>query len=585
MARPAGSASPPDHEPDARPDERVPAEQDRDRGGRRRRGQVPQPRVGDAVGEQQVRGEPVLGRRPGRLLGTEPVGQQHPRVDRAPRHRGGRGGRRARPARRARGACRGPRRPGAGRARASAGRAPRRARACARPCGAPAIGPWRAEVRPATISSASGSATTRRIASTRSETGPKSMSVGIGRPGLVSARRSGRGRAGRRCRPRAATAGAGRRPRTRRPRRASGAGRCRRRGPGRPRASRPRGRSRRRRPSSGCWRGPGDRRTAATATNSRRSAAVARGIAPEPEDDEAGRAIGTDQVAETPSERCIVGRPGDDPDIVRPGGLEPDPVALGERSPARRRPSARCGPAAGPGSGCRIRTATGRIERESSRRRRRSRDRARIAASVPTSASARTSAMPRRPSTAPVRVAGRPVRGTGSGASRGSTRPRRSASRTSPSSATRSSRSTSRPAPIRRPARRTSSPRSRTSSARSVASARERWGPRELDLDLLVFGRARLAIERPPEARSIEAESDPAKAAKLLEVPHPEARRAALRPGAPGRPRARPRAHRAGARPSRRRGAGRPRSRVRTPSARSASGTHRRGRWRARQPR
>ena len=54
---------------------------------------------------------------------------------------------------------------------------------------------------------------------------------------------------------------------------------------------------------------------------------------------------------------------------------------------------------------------------------------------------------------------------------------------------------------------------------------RERWGPRELDLDLLVFGRARLAIERPPEARSIEARSDPAKAAKLLEVPHPEARR------------------------------------------------------------
>lgn len=35
---------------------------------------------------------------------------------------------------------------------------------------------------------------------------------------------------------------------------------------------------------------------------------------------------------------------------------------------------------------------------------------------------------------------------------------------------------------------------------------RRRWGPRELDLDLLVFGRARLAIERPPEARSIDAE-------------------------------------------------------------------------------
>ena len=53
---------------------------------------------------------------------------------------------------------------------------------------------------------------------------------------------------------------------------------------------------------------------------------------------------------------------------------------------------------------------------------------------------------------------------------------------------------------------------------------RERWGPRELDLDLLVFGRARLAIERPLEARSLDADINPAKAAKLLEVPHPEAR-------------------------------------------------------------
>ena len=49
---------------------------------------------------------------------------------------------------------------------------------------------------------------------------------------------------------------------------------------------------------------------------------------------------------------------------------------------------------------------------------------------------------------------------------------------------------------------------------------RGRWGPRELDLDLLVFGRARIAVERPAAARSIDAELDPAKAAKLLEVPH-----------------------------------------------------------------
>jgi 2-amino-4-hydroxy-6-hydroxymethyldihydropteridine diphosphokinase len=52
---------------------------------------------------------------------------------------------------------------------------------------------------------------------------------------------------------------------------------------------------------------------------------------------------------------------------------------------------------------------------------------------------------------------------------------------------------------------------------------RRRWGPRELDLDLLVFGRARLAIDRAPEARSVEAESDPATAARLLEVPHRDA--------------------------------------------------------------
>jgi 2-amino-4-hydroxy-6-hydroxymethyldihydropteridine diphosphokinase len=47
-----------------------------------------------------------------------------------------------------------------------------------------------------------------------------------------------------------------------------------------------------------------------------------------------------------------------------------------------------------------------------------------------------------------------------------------------------------------------------------------RWGPRVLDLDLLVYGRQPIRLERPPEARSLEAETDPAKAARLLEVPH-----------------------------------------------------------------
>jgi len=50
---------------------------------------------------------------------------------------------------------------------------------------------------------------------------------------------------------------------------------------------------------------------------------------------------------------------------------------------------------------------------------------------------------------------------------------------------------------------------------------REHWGPRELDLDLLVFGRARLSVGRVPAARS----ADPAKAALPLMVPHPEAQR------------------------------------------------------------
>lgn len=50
---------------------------------------------------------------------------------------------------------------------------------------------------------------------------------------------------------------------------------------------------------------------------------------------------------------------------------------------------------------------------------------------------------------------------------------------------------------------------------------RFRHGPRELDLDLLLFGDAVVTVERPPEGQSI----DPAKSPRLLEVPHPEASR------------------------------------------------------------
>jgi len=48
---------------------------------------------------------------------------------------------------------------------------------------------------------------------------------------------------------------------------------------------------------------------------------------------------------------------------------------------------------------------------------------------------------------------------------------------------------------------------------------RERWGPRELDLDLLVFGRANLSLDRPPEGLSL----DPGKADRVLVVPHRDA--------------------------------------------------------------
>jgi 2-amino-4-hydroxy-6-hydroxymethyldihydropteridine diphosphokinase len=49
---------------------------------------------------------------------------------------------------------------------------------------------------------------------------------------------------------------------------------------------------------------------------------------------------------------------------------------------------------------------------------------------------------------------------------------------------------------------------------------RGRWGPRELDLDLLVYGRHRLHVERSELARS----ADPARTGlQWLDVPHPSA--------------------------------------------------------------
>jgi 2-amino-4-hydroxy-6-hydroxymethyldihydropteridine diphosphokinase len=49
---------------------------------------------------------------------------------------------------------------------------------------------------------------------------------------------------------------------------------------------------------------------------------------------------------------------------------------------------------------------------------------------------------------------------------------------------------------------------------------RERWGPRELDLDLLLFGSTRLRVERPAGLEGSRASPE---GVDWLEVPHPAA--------------------------------------------------------------
>jgi 2-amino-4-hydroxy-6-hydroxymethyldihydropteridine diphosphokinase len=53
---------------------------------------------------------------------------------------------------------------------------------------------------------------------------------------------------------------------------------------------------------------------------------------------------------------------------------------------------------------------------------------------------------------------------------------------------------------------------------------RGRWGPRELDLDLLLFGRARLDVDRPPNDLRLDVAADLGRRpdGRLLIVPHPE---------------------------------------------------------------
>jgi 2-amino-4-hydroxy-6-hydroxymethyldihydropteridine diphosphokinase len=50
---------------------------------------------------------------------------------------------------------------------------------------------------------------------------------------------------------------------------------------------------------------------------------------------------------------------------------------------------------------------------------------------------------------------------------------------------------------------------------------RGRWGPRELDLDLLLYGRGTIAAERPVATVPATAAIDAGLASRLLEVPHP----------------------------------------------------------------
>ena len=114
--------------------------------------------------------------------------------------------------------------------------------------------------------------------------------------------------------------------------------------------------------------------------------------------------------------------------------------------------------------------------------------------------------------------------------------------------------------------------------------ARARWGPRELDLDLLVFGRARLSVDR--RRRALHRCRDrPCEGHQAARRPASGRDRAAVRPGAAGRPRPRPRAARLG-----RDGRDRPpppgtRSRARRRSGRSGPGIAGAGRLARRQPR
>ena len=285
-ARCAGppSATPSERQPQPRPDERVAAEHDRDRRIAGGLGERPQPRVGDALGEEQVARRAVLERRPAALVRAEPVGQQDPAVDDRRIAPAAPGADRATPVRRARGAPRGRTPAAAGRRRPCAGRAPRRATRVRDAVAVSSQAMVVADVRPATSSSAADPQ--RRPGSPPSRRWTASRSAGV----RCRAQRAAEQDEVERgvdvdAEPPDAAPIVDRHARFGQP---AGQRRCRCRG----RAGPPGRGARRRwpgcRPSSGCWRGRRASRpspplpVAAAVTNRRRSAAVASGTAPEP---------------------------------------------------------------------------------------------------------------------------------------------------------------------------------------------------------------------------------------------------------------------------------------------------------------
>ena len=128
-----------------------------------------------------------------------------------------------------------------------------------------------------------------------------------------------------------------------------------RRGRARSRARRGRGRSRRRRPSSGCWPGRVATPPRRPRRSSRRSASVASGTAPEPEDDEPAVAEAPDRApAAGPRTAGASGGPDTIRALVAPAARNPATWRSASVEPRRRRRRASAARLRRPASGWRI---------------------------------------------------------------------------------------------------------------------------------------------------------------------------------------------------------------------------------------